>query len=170
MRAVLYGLVLSAATANLAAADRMVDYVSPSLFEDPSTTLNRVVFLSATNFQTVATCLQPDSDADRWERFEMEFGVKQPNDSAALNSLRAAKYQLDKATFTIQEWLNNIEDALRFDYGWNDLGAPAPKPYRTTSSPGPVDALLSARLKSDINLKLTGGSFVGVKLVLPLGN
>jgi hypothetical protein len=172
MRVVLYWLALLAGTADFAVAQRMVDYVPPSLLQDPAVASNRLAFLSTTNLQTAAAYPRPVTAADRWDRFETEFGVKQPYHSAVRDSIQAAKYHLDKATFTIQEWLNSIEDQLRFDYGWNDLGmpVPAPEPYRATSSPGLVDVLLSARLQSDVDLRLAGGSFVGVKLVLPLGN
>lgn len=170
MKAVFYWLALTATVTNLAAADRLVDYVSPSLLKDSPAATNSVAHHATTNIPTVAVRPRPVSAVDRWERFEAEFGIKQRNNSVMLDSLQTAKYQLDKTTFVMQEWIYSIEDTLSFDYGLNDLGLPAAKPYRPASSTGFVDTLLSARLKSDINLNLVGASFVGVKLVLPLGN
>ena len=154
---------------SLAAADRMIDYVPPSLLNDSYTPSNRAVILTKTNVQIAAMRSEP---IDRTERFEAEFGIKQRNESAALNSVQSAKYQLDKTTFTLQGWLHCIEDSLRFDYGWNDLGVPVPaaKAYRAGDNPGLVDTLLAARFKSDVRLNLASESFVGVKLVLPLGD
>lgn len=178
MRAVFHWLaltVLALAPANLAVADRLVDYVPPSLLQDSSGQTNGVAAHASateTQIQTVATPPRPGNAAERWERFETEFGIKQRNNSLVFGSLQSAKYQLDKTTFTMQEWLYYIEESLRFDYGLNDLGlpVPAPKSYRSTHSNSLVDALQGARLKSDINLNVASESFVGVKLVLPLGN
>jgi len=178
MTAVFYRLLLVVSTLvapRLAVADRLVDYVPPSLLHDSPGQTNCVAAhlpATTTQIQTVATLPRPVDAAERWERFETEFGIKQHNNSLMLGSLQNAKYQLDKTTFTMQEWMNDIEESLRFDCGLKDLGLPVPPPksYRPTRDNSFVDALQGARLKSDINLNVASESYVGVKLVLPLGN
>jgi hypothetical protein len=68
--------------------------------------------------------------------------------------------------------LHSVEESLRFDYGWEDLGLPAPaaKSSRPTHGNRLMDAVQGARLQSDISLNVASESFVGVKLFLPLGD
>ncbi len=118
------------------------------------------------------TAPRRETEADRWQRFEAEFGIKQREQSPVLGSIQVAKYQLDKTTFALQETLNKLEESLEFDYGLRDLGLPVspPKPYRPSARYGLIDALEGARLKSEVDLKLARDSFIGVKLELPIGN
>jgi hypothetical protein len=172
MKAVLQWLALAGltlATAKFAAADRLVDYVAPSLLGDTNNVKPRV---SATNITATATARRPVTSGDRWERFETEFGVKRRNDSPVLDSLQTAKYQLDRTTFAVQELMDTVEQSLSFDYGLHDLGmaVPEPRPYRRSDTINLMDAIQNARFKSDIDLKLASKSYVGVKLVLPLGD
>ena len=167
--------VVAVVPASLVVADRLVDYVPPSLLQDSSGKTNSVAVrarATETQISTMATRRQPDNAARRWERFESEFSIKQHNDSLVLGSLQSAKYQLDKTTFTMQEWMNNIEESLSFDYSLNDLGLPvsAPKPYRSTHSNSFMETVQGARFQSDVNLNVASETYVGVKLVLPLGN
>lgn len=167
--AILAGLVTLAR--GLGAGERLVDYVAPSLLEGTNEAPPRLS-VRLTNSEVTVTAPRRLTEADRWERFEAEFGIKQREQSLMLGSIQAAKYQLDKTAFALQETLNKIEDTLRFDYGLSDLGLPVspPKPYRPGASYGLVDSLQGARLKSEVDLKLARDSFVGVKLELPLGN
>ena len=179
MRATYYRLVLAALTlpmANLATAtDRLVDYVSPSLLGDAADQSHENSLRNSTAGTAIGTAAKqtrPVSAADRWERFEGEYSVKQLSDSRVLGSLQEAKYQLDKATFTMQEMLLTVEEAFSFDYGWSDLGLPvtSPRSARATNGRTLWDSVQDARLKSDINLNVASESFVGVRLVLPLGD
>ena len=106
--------------------------------------------------------------ADRWAKFEAEFGIQQPSLSAMKNSLQTAKYQLDRMSLAMQEFVDTVTDWLRFDYGLSDAGL-APR-SRVATGNFVTDSLSQVRLKSDIDLKLGEKAFVGVKLVLPLGN
>jgi hypothetical protein len=152
-------------------AERLVDYVAPSLLEGTNDAPRRVS-VSVTNFEATVQAPRRVTEADRWQKFEAEFGIEKREESPVLGSIQTAKYQLDKTTFVLQETLNKIEESLRFDYGLSDLGLPVspPKPYRPGVSYGLVDSLQGARLKSEVDLKLARDSFVGVKLELPLGN
>ncbi len=158
-----------------AASDRLVDYVPPSLLADatgPSDETTQRSSVTATNMLANAAHKRPVTSADRWERFEAEFGVKQRLDSPVLGSLQEVKYRLDRATFTMQEIILSAEEALRFNYGLEDFGLPVTpsKSPRSTSGSLWWDAIQGARFQSDVKLKIASESFVGVKLVLPLGD
>ncbi len=173
-RLMLVVLTLALAS-NGAASDRLVDYVPPSLLADATGTSDETTqrsSVTATNMLTNAARNRPVTAADRWEKFEAEFGVKQRLDSPVLGSLQEAKYRLDRATFTMQEMILSVEEALRFDYGLEDFGLPvAPsKSPRSTSGGQWWDAMQNVRFQSDVRLKIAAEPYVGVKLVLPLGD
>ena len=173
-RLMLAMLTLAQASTGVA-SDRLVDYVPPYLLVDatgPSDATTWRASVTETNMLANAVHNRPVTSADRWERFEAEFGVKQRLNSPVLGSLQEAKYRLDWATFTMQEMILSVEEAFRFDYGLEDLGLPVTpsKSPRHTSGSLWWDAIQHARLQSDINLKIAAQSFVGVKLVLPLGD
>jgi hypothetical protein len=157
-------------------AERLVDYVSPYALatNDTVATVRQGLLLPGAIFDDVATrsTARPTS-GDRWEGFEIEFGLSHKNPSLVLGSIQSAKYQLDRATFAIQEFTHSVEDALKFDYGIADLVGAAP--YRRAGSHAITgnmlrDSLEHARFKSDIRLNAFGESFVGVKLQMPFGD
>jgi len=162
------GLVLSlAAPSPSDTVGLMVDYVPPALLESPVTNqpptaaIREVVLLS-----------KPPGMS--WQKFEAEFGIKDQEPLSVKNSLRAAKYELDQTTYALQEFVDNVESRLRFDYGLNGSGPPAratpPATPRTGMPYFLTDAIRNTRLQSDINLRVNSKPFIGVKLVLPIGN
>jgi len=175
-RMLLAALCVAVAWCGHVRAQLITDYVSRSLLatnqaavSSPASAMSRV----ETDEHTLAVRPNALTAGERWEKFEAEFGITNRSSSTMVGSMESAKYQLDKSTFAIQEFANNVADALRFDYGWSDLTGS--KPSSTTDPPQPnanpiLDSLENARFKSDIDLNLIGGSFVGVKLVLPFGN
>ena len=141
------------------AGDLMVDHVPAA-------------FLSVTNMRpitapTTGIAVAPIA-TDRWEKFEAEFGIQQPSRSPVKGSMQTAKYQLDRTTLALREFVDTVTDRLRFNYGLSDLGW-TPRTHVTTGN-FLTDTLNGARLKSDIDVKLGAKTFVGVKLVLPLGD
>jgi hypothetical protein len=112
---------------------------------------------------------------ERWEKFEDEYGIHQKNPSLVKGSLESAKYRLDKTTFAVNEFVQDVEDALSFDYELRSLGREAraeDSPRSAAPSSIPFwDSVENARLKSDIDLDVPRGrAFVGVRLVLPIGD
>jgi hypothetical protein len=112
---------------------------------------------------------------ERWEKFEDEYGIRQKNPSLVKGSLESAKYRLDKTTFAMNEFVQGVQDAFSFDYELRSLGRETRTnhtPRAASSSSIPLwDAVENARLKSDIDLNVPGGrAFVGVRLVLPIGD
>jgi hypothetical protein len=112
------------------------------------------------------------TEGERWEKFEAEFGLKQKNPSLFKGSLESAKYRVDRTTFALNEFVQNVESALSFDYGLRPVGSTNTTTRGAATSPIPLwDAVQNARFKSDIDLNVPGGrAFVGVRLVLPIGD
>ena len=115
------------------------------------------------------------TQGERWEKFEVEYGILQKNSSLVKSSLESAKYRLDKTTFAVNEFVHGVQDAFSFDYELRSLGRGTHTNESTriaSSSSIPLwDAVENARLKSDIDLDVPGGrAFVGVRLVLPIGD
>jgi hypothetical protein len=152
----------------------LVEYVSPSLLSEPAEpTPAAVARPEAEEFFSRRLGQRGELTAgERWEKFEAEFGIQQRESSLLRASVQSAKYQLDRAVFAMQEIVDTVESALEFDYPigrWaaSDAGRGGGQPR---SSNPLQDALLNARLQSDIDLSVpTGRAFVGVKLVLPVG-
>jgi len=176
-RCVILVAPIFAATGQISArAELMANYVPPSLLDtNQATVASTKSALSRTESdqRTVATPCNALSAGERWEKFEAEFGVTNKNSSATMGTVESAKYQLDKSTFALQEFVNSVTSSLSFDYGMSDLTGC--KPSSTTAPPprnaNPIlDCLGNARFKSDINLTLASPPFVGVRLVMPIGN
>ena len=160
----------------------LAEFVPPSVFAESLASSNSAGgsgTIRAVNRESAVRSMQEPSRertaGDRWEQFETEFGVRQKDPSLVKGSLETAKYQLDKTVFAVNEFVQNMEDKLSFDYKLCSLGqvANSSEPPRTASgSPIPLwDAVENAHLKSDIDLDpARGHAFVGVRLVLPLGN
>ena len=106
------------------------------------------------------------SKSERWKKFEVEFGIQQPSQSLIKGSLQSAKYQLDVASVTLQEFVDTVRARLSFDYGWTNPGSAALR----RAPPNLFDTLNRARLQSAIDINYGAKAFVGVKLVLPLGD
>jgi hypothetical protein len=166
------------------AGERMVDYVSPSILQeqiDVPTNSDSVSRAADAEVQREASSsVLPKAPrnktmADRLQAFEAEFGIQQKYHDPFKSSVQSAKYTLDKASFHLNEFVGNIEDALTFDYElWNLGGGSAPSKDQAKESSrqfyGPRQAIENARLKTDCDLKPGSRSFFGVRLELPFGD
>lgn len=116
---------------------------------------------------------QPTS-AERWEKFETDFEIGERDRSPIKGSLVTAKYQLDRALFGIQEFVRGVQDAVSFDCELRSLGRPSSSTGRPGASSVPIpwwDTLEKARLQFDIDVNMGAGrAFVGVRLMLPIGD
>jgi hypothetical protein len=146
--------------------------VPPSRLEtnappDISVLLN--LFPSWSTNAPMARFPKPHSSIDRREKFEAEFGLKERDPSLVKGSLEEAKYNLDATVFAAQEFIETFryEGRLKDFVGGSDSNAPSRRYYSD-----PVrDAWENAEIKSGIDLDpRSGRPFVGVRLVLPLGD
>ncbi|MGA2137966.1 MAG: hypothetical protein ABSH14_03800 [Verrucomicrobiia bacterium] len=111
------------------------------------------------------------SRVTRWEKFETEFGVTEPEHSAVLRSMQSAKYNLDRVVFAASEFSHNLSSMT--DYEW-DHGrfyrvSAATRLLREESSTQWTTVPENVHLGLDVNL-VQSKPYIGVKLVIPFGN
>ena len=160
----------------------LVEHVPSSVLDKPLAPTNPVTAVGTTglaNGEAMTHVLKEPrhelTREERWERFEAEFGIRKKEPSLVKGSIESAKYRLDKTVFAADEFVQGVEKTLSFDYELRTLGRgiASNKSSRVPSSP-PIPlwgAVENARLKSDIDLEMPGGrAFVGIRLVLPVGN
>jgi hypothetical protein len=127
--------------------------------------------MSESDAWRVTNVRRKNTSADRWEKFEAEFGITEKEPSLVLGTMQTAKYNLDTILFTVDDFAQNVSDTLQLEY---DAGK-----FRRVSTLGErsgresprslVAAVDNARLGLDLNIN-GGKPYVGVKLVVPLGN
>jgi hypothetical protein len=172
--------MFSAGLARAGEADRrlLINYISnsppcESLAETNSVPVNTTA-ASTNDDRAVRKVQAPHNEltsGDRWEKFETDFGVSDKDPSLVKGSLESAKYQLDRTLFGMKEFVQEVS----FDYELRNMGGtPCPATHSGPSS-APIslwDCVEQARFKSDINMNVLdgGGAFLGVRLVLPIGN
>ena len=153
----------------------LVDYVSPSLLSS-SRTPSRTVSTNTTpaaEAKVTRSCnlIKPTAmtSGDRWMVFESEYGIHEASSSAIGRIFQAAKYGLDRMTFSAQQTAKRLE----FTY---DLGeAPPNEPgsrIPTSQYSLPVFGRFGhAQLKSVVTIHdpQTGQAFIGLKLSIPFG-
>jgi hypothetical protein len=174
-------LALQTAPAQERGKQLLVEQVPPSLTdaESPGGFSKAMggtqkVALSESTSQQITGRQRELTQGEKWEKFESEFGVHQKNPSFMKGTLEDAKYRLDKTVFGLQEWVDNVENTLKFDYPLaNPGGSLSPGPSSTRlNDPVPFwGSMEDPRFKSDIDLDpFTRRAFVGVKLVIKFGD
>ena len=168
MSKLLHGVVWMSLTVAMAVGaeqqrELLVNYIPPSLLKSNDAPSHSSTEPSLRILPQAAPVRNREA---RWNRFEAEFGLqdKQPN------LIEGAKYQVDRAMFVFKDF---VEHSLNFDYELNNIlrAMPANASPRHFHGHPFLPSLNGARLKSDIRLEsLTGRSFLGVKLILPIGN
>lgn len=159
----------------------LIEYVSNSLPRESLCGTNSVPTdqpsLGTNDAATVPKMRVPRkqlTSGDRWENFETEFGVPQKDPSLIKGSMESAKYQFDRTLFGAQEFVNDVQNAVSFDCELRSLGRSPSLTDRSSASSVPIplwDTMERARFQSDIDLNMAAGrAFVGVRLVLPIGN
>jgi len=107
----------------------------------------------------------------RWEKFETEFGIAEPEHSPVLRSMQAAKYNLDRLVFAANEFSRDFSNIAQFEldhgkvYHLSAAGLQGGEGPSRSSVPIPRNV----RLGLDVNVA-QGKPYVGVKLVIPIGN
>jgi hypothetical protein len=129
---------------------------------------------NAAAISKVQSLSKPSTSGERWEKFETEFGIGKKDPSMIKASMESAKYRLDRSLFGMQEFVHDVQTAVSFDCELRTLGHMSSSTRHPVASSVPIpwwDTMEKARFQSDIDLNMTGGrAFVGVRLVLPLGN
>ena len=153
----------------------LVDYVSPSLLSSSRATPHTVSTNTAPAAEAKVTrpcnLIKPTAmtSGDRWTVFESEYGIQEVSSSAIGRIFQAAKYGLDRMTFSAQETAKKCE--FTYDLGY----APASESdsrIPTSQYSLPVFGRFGhAQLKSVVTIHdpQTGQAFIGLKLSIPFG-
>ena len=108
---------------------------------------------------------------DRRDRFESEFGIDGKRQDGLIGSLQLAKYALDDATFTVDDFTRSVSEALKFDYdrsGFHRAASTDQNQHHTL--PGPW-AEMPRGVRFGPELSLSGGKpYVGLVVTVPIGN
>lgn len=174
-------LATPATQAQEASRRPLIEYVTASPPREPRPGTNSVSpdqKSGATNDDAAVPKVQaphkPSTSGERWEKFEAEFGIPHKDPSLIKGSMEAAKYRLDHTLFGMQEFVQGVQNIVSFDYELRSLGRSSSSTDRPAASSVPIplwDTMEQARFQSDIDLNMAAGrAFVGVRLVLPIGN
>ena len=154
---------------------RLVDFVSPSVLSrrsvSPPAVCTNVDLFAEARDQGLCDLIKrtTTTPADRWLKFEGEYGIREESPSPIGRIFQVAKYGLDRVTFTAQETARRLE----FTYDVGDV----PASDTSSRSAAPQYSLPMfgrfghAQLKSVVTVhdSQTGEAFVGLKLAVPFG-
>jgi len=102
------------------------------------------------------------TDAEAWDRFEVEYKPPQKNPSPIKRQIETAKYGLDTAVFAVDRFTKNVEHQADFSFDQGSL-----RRTRTASS---GESLINPRVKLDLDMWQGSKPYVGVRLIIPFGN
>ena len=155
---------------------RLVDYgaparVSPAIALHPTMQTNRTSGTEAKEGDLNENLIKPitTTSADRWLKFESEYGIQEQSPSPIGRMFQVAKYGLDRVTFTAQETAKRCE--FSYDLGSapaNDSGSRSCAPQYSLPMFGGFGR---AQFKSEVTIHdpQTGEAFIGLKLAVPFG-
>jgi hypothetical protein len=171
-----YFCVIPCVFAQAASNVRLVDYATPS--RPPQSTAIHLAI--QTNETSVAEAKGRDpgeniikptnmTAADRWIKFESEYGIEQESPSPIGRMFQVAKYGLDRMTFSAQETAKRFE--FTYDLGSESANDPANRAIAPQYSLPMFGRFGRAQFKSEVTIHdpQTGEAFIGLKLAIPFG-
>ncbi len=102
------------------------------------------------------------TDAEAWESFETEYSPRQKSPSPIKRQIETAKYGLDTAVFAVDRFVKNVQSQADFSFDQGSL-----RRTRAVSLERPRN---SPRVKLDLNMWPGSRPYVGVQLIIPVGN
>ena len=153
-------------------SERLIDYVSPALVgtdASPDAASQAKLFPPNPTNLKVLTLPSVSTEADRWTKFEADFGIKTKDPSFVKSSIESAKYKLDETVFAAKEFA----DTLHYDAYLTDLltGTSSNSPPRRYYSDPILDSLENTRIRTGLDWdRQSGRAFVGLRLVVPFGD
>ena len=110
-----------------------------------------------------------ETSADRWVKFENEYGTYKESPSRVRRMLQATKYGIDTVTFTAQEAAKRLE--FRYTFGERSQTSPGSITAKPEYSLPLFGSFGHAQLKSIVaqHDPQTGTAFVGLKLSILFG-
>lgn len=102
------------------------------------------------------------TDAEAWEQFRAEYSPTQQSLSPIKRQIETAKFGLDTATFALDHFVKNIQSQADFTYDQGSL--------RRTRALSLEKPPTSPRVKLDLEMWQGSRPYVGVRLIIPIGN
>jgi hypothetical protein len=102
------------------------------------------------------------TDAEAWEGFETEYSPPQKSPSLVKRQIETAKYGLDTAVFAVDRFVKNVQSQADFSFDQGSL--------RRTGAISLGRSRNSPRVKLDLNVWQGGRPYLGVQLIIPVGN
>lgn len=154
---------------------RLVDYVSLSNLSQSHETHpivpTNVSSVVEAKTQQLGDLIKPctTTSIDRWMVFESEYGIQEASPSAIGRIFQAAKYGLDRMTFTAQETAKRCE--FTYDLGDESSNDSGSRPIAPQYSLPMFGKFGHAQIKSEVTIHdpQTGQAFIGLKLAIPFG-
>ena len=102
------------------------------------------------------------TDTEAWEKFELEFRPVQRSPSPVKREIETAKYGLDTTVFAVDRFVKSIVNQADFSFDQGSL--------RRALATSSGELRNNPRLKLDMNLWQGGKPYLGVQLIIPVGN
>ena len=102
------------------------------------------------------------TDAEAWEQFEAEYSPPHKSPSHIKRQIETAKYGLDAAVFAVDRFAKNVQSQADFSFDQGSL-----RRTRTLSLEEPRN---SPRVKLDLDMWQGSKPYLGVRLIIPIGN
>ena len=143
---------------------QLVDYAPPSQLSHPHPSTNATSVAETKIIKPAMT-----TPVDRWMIFESEYGIQDKSPSAIGRMLQAAKYGLDRMTFTAQESAKKLE--FNCNMGDDSASGRESRPCAPQYSMPLFGGFGRAQIKSEVTIHdpQTGEAFIGIKLSIPFG-
>ena len=102
------------------------------------------------------------TDTEAWVRFEAEYSPPQESSSPVKRQIENTKYGLDTAVFAVDRFVKNVQSQADFSLDQGSL--------RRTRATSFGELRNSPRVKLDLDMGLGGRPYVGVRIIIPIGN
>jgi hypothetical protein len=118
--------------------------------------------LTERELQPIWVAHRKPTDHEAWERFEAEYSLPRKSPSLIKRQIETAKYGLDTAVFAVDRFTKNVESQADFSF---DQGSLRRTRVATTGEPQN-----KPRVKLDLEMWQGSKPYVGVRLIIPIGN
>lgn len=102
------------------------------------------------------------TDTEAWEKFESEFRPEQRSPSLVKRQIETAKYGLDTSVFAVDRFVKSVANHADFNFDQGHLRR-TPVASLGRSQNGP-------RVKLDLDMWQGGKPYMGVRIIIPVGN
>ena len=117
---------------------------------------------AARDLQRILTSSLKPTDAEAWEQFEAEYSPPQKSTSHIKRQIETAKYGLDTALFAVDHFVKNVQSQADFSFDQGSL--------RRTRALSLEEPRTSPRVKLDLDMCQGSKPYLGVRLIIPIGN